>query len=296
MNFAEELRVVEQQALPDEAGAELSGGQREHHRIGEDLAEDVGEIDRRVVAAGGVPGVEIGVPRLPGCIADHQPVDQRHDQQRPGGREEDDVVGKVGQQEAAHRQRERVADRDHDPEHAAEESALAHVKPGRVHLDHAERAEALEVAVARVEQAHGEDQPRLPAGEEHGADRQVDRRRPHRADEDGALAAEAVGKGSVEHHRERVGPEPGGGNHAHFGLVEVEHLRETALEDVEVVPPHVEGRVGEAERKPVEGAPPAVGIGMLRYPACGRGQLDGSGHGAAAAYGRRPAQQTTGPQ
>ena len=140
------------------------------------------------------------------------------------------------------------------PKHAA----LLDVEPGGVDLDHRQGAEALEILVDGVEQRHADDDLGLPAGQEQGADDQVEQRRADAAEDDGLLAAEAVGQRAVEDDAQGVGPEAGGGDGAELGLGEVEGLHDVAGGDVEVVAPHVEGGVGQPQREPVQEAPAAV--------------------------------------
>ena len=90
---------------------------------------------------------------LAGPIANEHHVDAPHRGEHDGRHDEERPEREVGVDQPSDAQRQVVTERDHRPEDAADEPALAPMKPGRVDLYDGDCAEALEVHVRSVKGA-----------------------------------------------------------------------------------------------------------------------------------------------
>ncbi len=261
------LREVEHDPLAHEARAEFREDQRDDHGIADDLGQQFLEGKGLVlgqVRTAAVAGVEVRQARVAGPVAHQQVVHQHHDGHGPHRREPDDGPAlEAGQEPGAHGGGQEVARTDHDPEDAPEDPPLPHVEPGAVHLDHAQGPEALEVHVDAPEEAHGHQQLGGEPVEEHESHQEVGQGGPQRPHEDRPASADAVGQRPVDGHGQAVGPESRRGDDPHLPLVQVVPGPDIAFDDIEVVPAHVHGRVGEAKGKPVQEAPEPERFRML---------------------------------
>ena len=86
----------------------------------------------------------------------------------------------------------------------AKRSALRPPKPGRVHLDHAGRAQRLQVAVHEPDQREGGE----GAGERGETENEIHHDGADRADQHGGLAADAIGQEAVHELAGAVGERP----------------------------------------------------------------------------------------
>ncbi len=142
------------------------------------------------------------------------------------------------------------------------------MKPGGVDLDDRHRSKALEVHVGAIE--HGKPQAQVGVVDRARADHPVEvqtHRQIHRGGAEGRnqhrpLAADSVGERPVPDKRQTVNDSASAKDEAEV-LVR-DQGPERVLGDVQVVTTHVQERVGQAERKPVEESPAAKGSRMRR--------------------------------
>ena len=146
------------------------------------------------------------------------PGDQHHQHGHGGGDERRDAEqpapfaladgpradGEPGQDKRRQVVDGELAGLNHETENAGERSAFGAVEPGGVDFDHARRAERLEIAVQQPDERKGREGP----GKRGKAVDEIERNRPHRADEHGRAAADAVGQQAVEQLAEAVGDRP----------------------------------------------------------------------------------------
>ncbi len=253
--------------LPQEAAAELDAGDGHDDRIAQHHPEHARRVELRTgVPVRGIAQGDIGQAGLARQVAHAQQIDQPEGQQHERGHEEDPDQAQVLEDQVAPVVGEVDAERDEDAEDGAEHAALAHVEPGRVHLDDGHGAEALEIHVHGVEPGENRDEV---AGEEGGtgalgqqapgdqAHRHVGHRRPESPGQDRETAAQPVGQRPVDDEREtvddRADPEDQAeGVVAHQGAAA--HRRqvlEGGLGHGEVVAAHVEERVRQPQGQPV---------------------------------------------
>ena len=139
---------------------------------------------------------------------------------------------------------------NHQTENAGKGSALAAIEPGGVDLDHAGRAEGLEISVHQPDQGEGAES----AGEGSETENQVHRDRADGADEHGRAPPDAIAKQTVDQLPRAVGDRPRAQNSRDTGVIEAELLLHPGRGPAEVVAQHVEGGVHGAEDDPVQTA------------------------------------------
>lgn len=261
-------------AVAQHSGAEFHTGDDEDDAVGEDLPDDLegGGLDL-VFAAGGVAGVEVLESGFRGLVLEQKRFNDEERAQEDGRCVED--PGRVRRHHGSFSghelqdpfrdiEGEEEAGRDHDAEDSREGSPLPDMEPVCIDLHDAHGAVALEVHVDAVDDREDSGQgfvlgvrrgQHVAGVESHG---QIGQAGTHGSNEHAALAADLVGDGSVDQEGQRVDPGTDTEDGAEVCLAH--QVAHGALADGEVVAPHVEQRVGQTQRQPVNGPPdPEVG-------------------------------------
>jgi hypothetical protein len=140
---------------------------------------------------------------------------------------------------------------NHEAKDAGKRPAFGAAEPGRVHLDHAGRAERLEVAVNQPDEGKGGE----GADERSEAVNQVDADRPCGTDQHRLLAADAIREKAVDELACAVGQSPRAEHACDLEFAEPKLLHHPGCGLAEVVAAGVRGRVEKSDQEPVQSAP-----------------------------------------
>ncbi len=152
----------------------------------------------------------------------------------------------------------KLAQLNHEAKNAGERPALRPPEPGRVHFDHAGRAEGLHVAIHQPDRGES----CKSAGEGSKAEDQIDNDGSCGADQHGGLAANPVGKQTVHELSGPVSKRPGAQHSGNLESAEPKLRHHARSREPEIIPAHIKRGIEQSDDKPVQ-APARTETGRI---------------------------------